>query len=520
MDTRTLPAAFEQAADWRPDEPAFLQAGDPERRYTYREAYEAASRFGNALRGAGVEPGDRVAFLSETTVEHAVAYFGSQLAGAIPVTLHVREAVQTIQAMLERVEPAALVFQPRYADTVEAVRDAFGSLSAVVCFDETDSETGSESRVPEGGRPYSDFVDDSATIPPDLSVAPDDVAFINFSSGTTGTPKGIVHTHAEAIEGAHLGQYKLGVDAGGTYLIQATPSFIGWSMLLFPTLNTGATGVFLENWSAESVLEATERHALDLLLLVSTQWRRILEAGVDNCDTSSISHAIYTGEPIDTTLLEQIREHVSEDVYTVYSSTEALNAGTVLFPDQVSPATLESVGRPAPNTELRLVEPGSKDPEATVPEGDIGEVILRGPPVAERVWRPRPETEGLFHEDGWWFSGDLGCVGPEGNLVLKGRADNMIKTGGINVYAEGVERELERHAAVEEALVVGVTDEKWGEAVKAYVVSTEANLTPEAIDEWCRSNEALANYQRPRHYEFVESLPRTASGKLDRDSLR
>lgn len=516
MDTRTLPAALTQVAEWYPNRPAFLQAdGDPNRHYTYSEVYADAARFANALRTAGVTSADRVAFLSRTTVEHAVAYFGTQMAGGIPVTLHIREAPETIGTMLDRVTPDVLVFQPEFGPLVSDATDVMDDpIATQVSFDRHEQAT-----VPEFATPYSSFVCKSADTPPAVTIDPDDIAFINFSSGTTGTPKGIVHTHAESIEGAHLGQYKLRIRSGKHYLIQATPSFIGWSMLLFPVLNTASTGVFLERWSPTAVLEATEQYGLDLLLLVATQWRRVLAEDIEQYDTRSVTHAIYTGEQIDLDLLSVIRDVICEDVYTVYSSTEALNAGTVLFPEAVTESTLGSVGKPVPNVDFRLVEPGSNDPTATVARGEVGEVILRGPPVAERVWSPGPETANLFLEGGWWASGDLGRIGPEGNLHLEGRADNMIVSGGINIYAEGVERELERHPDIQESLVVGVPDEQWGETVKAYLVA-ERNLTVDELDAWCQDSESLADYQRPRQYEFVESLPRTASGKLDRSASR
>jgi acyl-CoA synthetase (AMP-forming)/AMP-acid ligase II len=520
MDTRTLPAAFEQAATWHPDRPAFVQGGsEPERGYTYREGYEAAARFAAALVDAGVESGDRVAFLSRTTVEHAVGYFGTQMAGAIPVTLHIREAAATIADMLDVVTPTVVAFQPRFGDLLATAAERADTLdnASWVAFDRYEADP-----IPAFAVPYSVFVEapsDAASDAVDsVTVGPDDVAFVNFSSGTTGTPKGVVHTHEEAVEGAHLGQYKMRVRGGERYLVQATPSFIGWSMLLYPVVNTAATGVFLERWSPEAVLSATEAHELDLLLLVSTQWRRVLDADVEAYDVSSVRHAIYTGEPISLDRLTDIRERVCEQVYTVYSSTEALNAGTVLFPEAVDESTLGTVGKPVTNVDLRLVEPDSKDPEAVVEHGEVGEIIMRGPPVAERLWAPVGGTDILFHEDGWWFSGDLGRLDSDRNLVLEGRADNMIVSGGINVYPEGVERELERHPDVREALVVGVNDEQWGQAVKAYLVARE-DLTRETVEEWCRANDSLANYQRPRYYEFVSSLPRTASGKLDRSGV-
>jgi fatty-acyl-CoA synthase len=216
-------------------------------------------------------------------------------------------------------------------------------------------------------------------------------------------------------------------------------------------------------------------------------------------------------------LYEQVTAQICENVYTAYGTSEMM-VGTVLFPEEVTEETLGSIGRPVPSLEARVIEPDSRDPDAEVEDGEDGELIVRGPMVSNDLWDNPEKERSIFHEEGWFFTGDLAVVEEE-YIYLKGRADNMIISGGINIYAENVEHTLEKHPEVYEAAVVGVPHEKWGEAVKAFVV-TSGQLTGDDLEEWCVENDELADYQRPREYEFREKLPRTNTGKKNRSALR
>jgi len=297
-------------------------------------------------------------------------------------------------------------------------------------------------------------------------------------------------------------------------------SFIGWPMHVFTFGSIGATVVLLEEWTPEPVPDLIEEAGVTYVILTPTQWRQLLEAGLDEANTSTLDRVGYAGEPISESLFRRLRSDVCEQVLSIYGGTEIMNAGTVLFPDEVTPETLASIGRPAPNVDVRIVAPGESDPSLERDPGEVGEIIVRGPAVAETVWRDEETTDALFHEDGWWFSGDLGQVRENGHLYVEGRVDNMIISGGMNVYAEVVEGILEGHPDVLAVAVVGTDHEEWGTAVKAVVRPAREDLTAEDLDAWCRDHEALADYQRPREYAVPEDLPRTATGKIDREALR
>jgi fatty-acyl-CoA synthase len=293
---------------------------------------------------------------------------------------------------------------------------------------------------------------------------------------------------------------------------------MGWENVTLTNVATASTTVFHDG-DVERIAELIERESLTRVSLITTPWRILLQSGeLDRYDTSTVGSAGVSGEPITPSLYRRLREAVTESVGTGYGLTETMGSGTSLPARLIDEDTIDSVGKPGLSCDVRVIEPGSCDPGAELPDGEVGEVIIAGPSVCEEVYGDPETTAELFHEDGWVFTGDRGYL-EDGFLYLQGRADNMIISGGINVYAERVEHALEAHSDVEEAAVVGTPHERWGEAVKAYVV-TGGDLTPAALEEWCRGSDDLADYQRPREYAFVDDLPRNNPGKLDRAALR
>ncbi|MFB6221835.1 MAG: class I adenylate-forming enzyme family protein [Halolamina sp.] len=511
MDVRTIPFTLNRAARWHPDREAFVQgfAGE-ERRYSYSEANDEARRIAQGLASLGVEKGDRVALLNDSNVEHALAHYACTKLGAVPAGLHTREAPNPLAAMVERIGADTLLFHPEYASKVERIREQLDADIELVAFD-TLGET------PAFARPLSELTADAEAVEPDVTVSETDMAYINFSSGSTGLPKPLVTRHGQITEMLHI-------EAGGTteegrILNAFGTGFMGWENVTLTNVAVGATTVF-HSGPIERVAELIERETLTRVSLITTPWRILLRSGnLDECDMSSVASAGVSGEPITAELHQELTETLTASVGTGYGLTETMGSGTSLPSRFIDEETIQSVGKPGLSCDVRVIEPGSRDPEATVPDGDTGEVIINGPSVCSEVYGDPELSEELFHEDGWVFTGDRGAI-EAGFLYLKGRSDNMIISGGINVYAERVERVLESHPAVAEVAIVGTPHEKWGEAVKAYVIPAAAGTTAEDLDGWCRESDDLADYQRPREYEFVEELPRNNPGKLDRAALR
>jgi fatty-acyl-CoA synthase len=245
-----------------------------------------------------------------------------------------------------------------------------------------------------------------------------------------------------------------------------------------------------------------------------------MQADVDHYDLSSVQRVGSGGESLNIDLVTDIRDRVAPDFIQLYAMTESMLSGCALFPEEIDDDTIASVGKPITAVDCRIVDPVERDPAITVDPGETGEILLRGPSIAERVWDDPDRTDVVFHEDGWLFTGDLGHRDDAGFLHIDGRWDNMIISGGINLYPEGVEDAIETHPEVAECAIVGREDDDWGEVLHAYVVSRDDALTAEDLEAWCKASDDLADYARPRSYEFVDDLPRTTSGKLDHAALR
>lgn len=520
---RTVPFGLERAARWYPDEEAFVQGfGGDERRYTYAEADDAAGRVAAALVDLGVDAGDRVALLSGSTVEHALVHYGCTKRGAVPAGLHTREAPNVLAEMVDAIGASAVIFQPAYAEKAETVKgrlaDAHDTSPVFVAADGV-AVAGLLGDVPGFASSLSALVAESDVSPAAARADVDeaDLAYLNFSSGTTGVPKPLATTHGQITEMTHL-------EAGGTteearVLNAFGTGFMGWENVALTNVATASTTVFHDG-PVERVAELAERERLTRISLVTSPWRLLLRSGeLDEWDTSSVESAGVSGEPITRDLYRALCEQVTDEVGTGYGLTETMGSGTSLPPRLVDEETIDSVGKPGLSCDVRVVEPGAGDPAATLPEGEVGEVLVAGPSVCESVYGDPEKTAELFHEEGWVFTGDRGYL-EDGFLYLQGREDDMIISGGINVYPERVEAALESHEGVAEAAVVGVPDDSWGEAVRAFVVRADPDLTAADLEAFCRASDGLANYQRPRSYRFVSSLPRNNPGKLDRAALR
>jgi long-chain acyl-CoA synthetase len=510
-DIGTVDDLFRRTVRWYPNEQAFEQANS-DVAYTYAEADDRMCRVANALTDRGVEKGDRVACLAHTIVDQAIAFLACQKIGALPANVHAREAPAVIVEMIADVEPTAFVFQPEFADVAERVADEVESVELLVSYDH-------DEHPPEFAAGFSELVASGDSTQPDVRIDQEDRAFISFSSGTTSQPKPIVHRHSNAIEAARVGLYHYNARDYDVGLLIFGPSFIGWVNQILTWTSAGACALCLEHFDPERAVELVDERNVTSLLMVPVHLRQLLAAGLEDADGDSVRVFGYAGEPVEAETIERAKSLFPRAIYTGYGSTEVMTSIVHCSSGHLDPHKPRAIGRPLPSADVRVIEPGSRDPTAEVPQGEVGELALTGPSVAREVWERPDLTEELFHEDGWWFSGDLARVGDDDMLYLEGRTDNMIISGGINVQAERVESILRQHENVVDCGVVGTPSEKWGEVVTAYVVA-DGDLDEANLDTWCRANDDLADYQRPRRYEFLEELPKTDSGKLSRQALR
>jgi fatty-acyl-CoA synthase len=515
----TVPETLERTTRKYPTRPAIVY---PEKdvRWTYEEFDERVTRFANALRDAGIEPGDRVSLLMYNSAEFAVAVFGLLRAGAVFNPVNYRLAPSEVAYILNDSASKALLFEEATREIVEDGRDQFETIGQYLYVDDDVDST------PEYADGFHETVANAGDQPLPVEVAPEDQYAIMYTSGTTGRPKGVIHSHRDATY--HSFMYFGRMDLDYTDVgISAMPLYHNAELNcgLFPRVNLGAKTVILHEFDPNAVLDAIDDERATHLFIASRTWSSLLSAAeeADEFDDSSLELGVYGAAPMPPTLLEECMDVFCENYATAYGMTEMGPCATFIRPDEVRDQ-LGSVGRAAPNHEVRIVEPTETEdpddpvtPADTVPQGDTGEIILRGPPMLSEYWN-RPEKTADAIREGWFFTGDAGYFNEDGYLFLVDRIDDMIISGGENIYPTEIENVIYDHDGVDEVAIVGEDDDEWGERVVAYVVGD--GLEAETLDTYCRDSNELADFKRPREYHFLDELPRNPSGKIQKFKLR
>jgi long-chain acyl-CoA synthetase len=475
------------------------------RALTYRELDERSSRLAQALLASGVDAGSRVAHLDRTGPEVIELLFATSKIGAVLVPLNWRLAVPELTRIVADAAAPLLIAGSAFAGVASALA---GALAV-------------PPRVVEVGADYERWIAGHDPVDPGWQGAPDDTVVQMYTSGTTGVPKGVLTTHRNLAAAAETSPL-WGFDADSVSLTPL-PMFhiggIGWAFL---GLWNGATTILISEFAPEAVLTVLERERVTNAVFVPTMLQML--AGVTGAaqrDYSALRSIAYGASPITTPVLKAALRTFRCALFGVYGLTETTGAAVQLDaadhdPDGPREHLLRSVGRPYPWVELRIVDPVTRAARGI---REVGEVWLRAPNVMAGYFNRPAETAAALTADGWLRTGDGGYLDDEGYLFLTDRVKDMIVSGGENVYPVEVEEALARHPAVDQVAVIGVPDERWGEAVKALVVlRLGAQASVDELTAFAR--EHLAGYKLPRSIDFVSDLPRTPSGKVLKRELR
>jgi acyl-CoA synthetase (AMP-forming)/AMP-acid ligase II len=486
-------------AEVRPDEPAL--SGDDSTR-SWSEVFERCGRLAQGLLAAGVEPGDRIAFLGQNSPEYFVLLFGGSMAAAVTTAVNWRLAPREMAHVLGHAGAKVLLVEPGFVDVVAGIRDQLPSLTTVLVV----------------GEEYEAWLAGQAAGDPHRPVQPGDTALIMYTSGTTGLPKGVMMSN----EGfrAILGMADLTRVTEDSTVLVSMPVFhsVGTSFGVLG-LGCGAHTVVAREAKPDLILELLERWQVTTTMLVPAVLKAMVETpGVADRDLSALATIVYAASPISRELLGRCLTTFSARMLQNYGLTET-QCATVLVPedhlDASRPELLESAGRPLPTSSVRIVDASG----ATCGEGEVGEVLVLARTNMQGYWHDPQQTAGTLGTDGFVRTGDAGYL-RDGYLYLSDRIKDMIVTGAENVYPVEVENVLVEHPGVDNAAVIGVPSERWGETVLAVVVRAPGHedLTTEALLEFTR--ERLAKYKCPTRVEFVDDLPRNASGKILKRVLR
>jgi 2-furoate---CoA ligase len=504
------------AAERYPDTDAVVDGG---RRTSYRAFEARANRLARGLLGLGVRPGEHVALLLKNREPHVAAYWACQKIGAVATPLNWRYSEGELRFCVDDAEATAVVFEAASRDAALASRASLPRVKAWI--------HAGDAPAPGTVALESLAAGDGDPGPPDVAVADGDTSIMLYTSGTTGRPKGVPRTHrAEGSAAiAHVVQSRTGL-LDRTLGVMPLYHTMGVRSMIAMALLNGAL-VCLPDWRASDAARLIQEERVTSLYLVPTLYHDLVSLpDLERYDLGSARTVGYAGAPMSSTLTRRVAEVFRPRVFLNHlGSTEVY---TFAVCDRVLDKPT-CAGRPGVFGRLRIVraDPERKgSPDDVVPRGETGELVvaLDSPEAFSGYWR-RPDADEKAIRGGWYFTGDLAYEDHDGDVYTVGRVDDMIISGGENIYPIEVEEVLLRHPDVAEACVVGLPDARWGQLVAAFVVTrpradgAPATLTADALDRFCREAADLSDFKRPRRYEFVAALPKSPTGKLLRRRL-
>jgi fatty-acyl-CoA synthase len=471
-------------------------------RRTYAQLNERANRLANAMRALGVRHGDRVAILALNEPEYFDLLFGLGKIGAILVPVNYRLAAPEVQFILADSGAQVVFFGAEFTGVIDSVRGEVPAKNFVALCDD----------APEWSMPYNSLLGNASADEPEIQGGGDDTLTILYTSGTTGRPKGAELTHSYYFWSALNCMATLGVAIGDTPLI-ALPLFHIGALAGPPWfVYQGARTVLMRSLDPKRFLELLGEEKvtgfgsvpvlLDFLKFVPN---------FEQYDWSSVKVILVYAAPVPVTLLKEYAA-AGIEVRQLYGLTECNTASVLSTEDALSKAG--SCGRPFFHTDIRIVDEHDRDVE---PE-EKGEVLLRAPNVMKGYWN-RPADTAAALRNGWLYTGDIARVDRDGYMYIMDRKKDMIISGGENIYPAEIEDLLLANPKIADVAVIGYPHETWGEAVKAIVVRKQGeDLSEQELIQWCQGR--IGKFKIPKKVEFVESIPRTPTGKILKRVLR
>ncbi len=488
--------------------PEHIALVNGERRRTYRELDERATRLARALATRGLTPGERVAVVQENRIEYVEMVIAIARAGGVLVPLLGTLTAAEHAFMVRDAEARFVIALDR--DAMARAGVAAGEQAAVL------SLAGGA-----GGTNLAAFAEEASSQPLVVDRPPGSLAQILYTSGTTGQPKGVMHSFATVAAAMGAWATAFGVGLGDRLLGQLALSHFG-GRAMDACWVAGATLVILPGPDAKAMLAAIAEHRITMFLAIPTLLRMLLDhPDAQDADLSSLRAVVYAAAPAAPALVRRLLERLGPVLYTGFGQTEAYGLNTFLDPAEhvaaldAGGARLTSVGREcAAFAQVRICDEDGGE----VSRGDVGEICVCAPWTTPGFWK-RPELDRERLRDGWLRTGDLGRIDAEGYVFLADRKEDKIITGGFNVYPAEIEATLAEHPAVAECAVFAVPDPKWGEAVRAAVtLRRDQAAEPDELIAFCK--EHLARFKVPKAIDVLAELPKSGVGKILRRTLR
>jgi acyl-CoA synthetase (AMP-forming)/AMP-acid ligase II len=483
------------------------------RAVSYAQFDRYTNQIANGLIALGVKPGDRVTYLGKNSDLYFEALFGAIKAGAVMAPINWRLAPPEVRYIVGDAVAKVLFVGPEFTEQAAALIAKLPSVEQVIAME------GAHGAWPD----FETWRDAQSEADPNLAIDVEDVALQLYTSGTTGHPKGAMLSHRAMLKPRVLqkqaddewnrwGEDEVSLVAMPVFHIGGT----GWGIM---GLYNGAKGVVAREFDPNKVLDFIEEDRISKMFMVPSAMQIVVrQPRAREVDYSCLKFMMYGASPIPLDLLKECMEVFGCGFVQMYGMTETNGTIVALAPEDHDPKgnpRMRSAGRPLPGVEIAIWDEAGNP----VPTGEVGEIVTRSPANMTGYWNKPDATAKTIDAEGWLRTGDAGYLDEDGYVFIHDRVKDMIITGGENVYPAEVENAIFGHPKVADVAVIGVPDEKWGEAVKAVVVTRpgEAISAAEVIA-WAR--ERIAAFKAPKSVDFIEALPRNPSGKILRRELR
>ena len=497
-------------AEAKGDAPAFMFEG---RATSFAEFDLHANQVANGLIAAGLKKGSRVAYLGKNSDHYFEAFIGAAKAGAVMAPVNWRLAPPEIVYIVNDCKAEVLFVGPEFTDLARQIAPELPSVRLIVAM---------EGGVPEWP-PFETWRDEQSSAEPDVGAGWDDVVVQLYTSGTTGRPKGAMLKHSNILGMRQtppelIAEWNTWQD--GDISLVAMPVFhIGGSGWGITGLVNGAKGIVAREFDPHKVLDFIEKDRITKIFMVPAAMQIVVRhPRAREVDYSAIKYIMYGASPIPLELLRECMDVFGCGFVQMYGMTETTGTIVALPPEDHDPAgneRMRSAGKPLPGVEVAILDEAGNP----LPPRQVGEIATRSIANMAGYWNMPEATAKTIDPEGWLRTGDAGYLDEDGYVYIHDRVKDMIITGGENVYPAEVENAIFGHPDVADVAVIGVPDEKWGEAVKACVVPKAGrNPKQEDIIAWARAR--IAGYKTPKSVDFIQALPRNPSGKILRRELR
>jgi acyl-CoA synthetase (AMP-forming)/AMP-acid ligase II len=480
------------------------------RRFTFAEQAARMFRLANALLGNGLKKQERVAVLARNCSEYIEIFGACEIAGFVAINLNVRLSDAELATICQDSQPSAMICSKDFLAQARALAAQLSSIRIRIAIGSEDADALS----------YEHLVSESSADEPTATAGPSDIAYLMYTSGTTGGPKGVMISHAAMVEATRMLSHEGGISSTDKALIVMPLFHLGGKIEQMNFNLMGAEVVLKAVFDAEDILDTIEKERVTAAHFAPAMIQRLLDVlETKPYAVSTLRCVHYASAPMPGPLLRRALDRMGPVFVQVYGMTECL-IGTILKSHEhlvSSPEDerrLRSAGQPLLGNEVKIV----REDGTACHTGEIGEILFRSPAIMSGYWN-KPELTAEVVRDGWIHTQDLGFVDGGKFVYVVDRKRDMIISGGENIYSSEVEEALRAHPDVAEVAVIAVPDEVWGESVKACVQMRPGRSASEVeLIDYTRSK--IASYKKPRSIDFVQSLPRLFNGKIDKKALR